>query len=68
METQNGVLNAGTVKTGDTVLLGPDSLGQFVSTSVKSIQRKRASVSSAEAGQSVRSVSLSFSTPSQALV
>ncbi|KAL7411999.1 P-loop containing nucleoside triphosphate hydrolase protein [Mrakia frigida] len=49
----NGVLNSGTVKTGDVVMLGPDSLGHFVSTSVKSIQRKRAPVSSAEAGQSV---------------
>lgn len=56
----NGVINSGAVKTGDTVLLGPDSLGQFVSTSVKSIQRKRASVNSAEAGQSVRFGLLSF--------
>lgn len=57
----NGVINSGAVKTGDTVLLGPDSLGQFVSTSVKSIQRKRASVNSAEAGQSVRFVLLLLS-------
>jgi len=56
----NGVLNSGTVKTGDVVMLGPDSLGHFVQTSVKSIQRKRAPVNSAEAGQSVSCVALSF--------
>lgn len=37
----------------DPVLLGPDSVGQFMPTAVKTIQRKRASVNSAEAGQSV---------------
>ncbi|CED85473.1 GTP-binding protein GP-1 [Phaffia rhodozyma] len=49
----SGVIHSGVVKTGDTVLLGPDSVGQYVTTAVKSIQRKRASVESAEAGQSV---------------
>ena len=49
----NGVLSSGSIKTGDSVLLGPDTLGHFVSTVVKSIQRKRAPVSSAVAGQSV---------------
>lgn len=49
----NGVLASGTVKTGDSVLLGPDTLGHFVTTVVKSIQRKRAPVDRAEAGQSV---------------
>lgn len=38
---------------GDTVLLGPDSLGAFTPTAIKSIQRKRVNVQSAEAGQSV---------------
>jgi GTPase len=37
----------------DAVLLGPDSVGQFMPTAVKTIQRKRASVMSGEAGQSV---------------
>ena len=40
----------------DAVLLGPDSVGQFMPTAVKTIQRKRASVNSGEAGQSVSSV------------
>lgn len=38
---------------GDNVLLGPDSLGQFIPTSIKSIQKKRVDVETAEAGQSV---------------
>lgn len=37
----------------DPVVLGPDSVGQFIPTAVKTIQRKRAAVHSAEAGQSV---------------
>jgi GTPase len=41
------------VSVGDTVLLGPDSLGAFISTVIKSIQRKRVNVLHAEAGQSV---------------
>ncbi|SGY23526.1 BQ5605_C019g08948 [Microbotryum silenes-dioicae] len=44
---------SGVVNVGDTVLLGPDSLGGFVTTAVKSIQRKRVNVNRAEAGQSV---------------
>jgi len=40
-------------KANDAVLLGPDSVGQFMPTAVKTIQRKRASVNSGEAGQSV---------------
>jgi GTPase len=38
---------------GDSVLLGPDSIGQFIPTSIKSIQKKRVDVETAEAGQSV---------------
>ncbi|KAI0063582.1 GTP-binding protein 1 [Artomyces pyxidatus] len=49
----NGILNSGTIKTGDAVLLGPDEHGQYMSTVVKSMQRKRADVSTAEAGQTV---------------
>lgn len=41
------------VAVGDTVSLGPDSLGAFTTTVVKSIQRKRVNVLHAEAGQSV---------------
>lgn len=45
-------LNSG-APANDQVLLGPDSVGQFIPTAVKTIQRKRASVTSGEAGQSV---------------
>lgn len=49
----NGIVNAGTVHIGDTVLLGPDFNGNYQSTTVKDMQRKRATVKSAEAGQCV---------------
>ncbi|GAA97731.1 uncharacterized protein L969DRAFT_106089 [Mixia osmundae IAM 14324] len=49
----SGVVASGTVKVGDNVMLGPDSLGQFLATTIKSIQRKRVNVNAAEAGQSV---------------
>ncbi|EPS97707.1 hypothetical protein FOMPIDRAFT_1052102 [Fomitopsis schrenkii] len=49
----DGILNSGTIKAGDAVLIGPDANGNFQSTVVKSIQRKRAPVTSAEAGQCV---------------
>ncbi|TKY88158.1 hypothetical protein EX895_002868 [Sporisorium graminicola] len=49
----SGVVLAGSCKVGDSALLGPDSLGQFVSTSIRSIQRKRVHVDGATAGQSV---------------
>ncbi|KAJ6586932.1 GTP-binding protein 1 [Mycena vulgaris] len=49
----NGIINNGSVKTGDAVLLGPDSNGHYQSTVVKSMQRKRANVTTAEAGQCV---------------
>ncbi|KAG1737668.1 P-loop containing nucleoside triphosphate hydrolase protein [Suillus lakei] len=49
----NGILNSGSVKTGDSVLFGPDSNGHFQSTVVRSMQRKRADVATAEAGQCV---------------
>ncbi|CAL1707577.1 unnamed protein product [Somion occarium] len=44
----DGILNAGRVKAGDAVMIGPDSNGNFQNTVIKSIQRKRA-----EAGQCV---------------
>lgn len=49
----SGVVTAGRVKPNDPVLLGPDSLGHFLPTTVKTIERKRAKVDLAEAGQSV---------------
>lgn len=49
----SGVLTSGVVNTGDPLLLGPDGLGQFMPTWVRSIQRKRVNVECATAGQSV---------------
>lgn len=49
----SGVVSAGVVKPNDQVLLGPDSLGHFIPTTVKTIEKKRARVDSADAGQSV---------------
>ncbi|KAG8685271.1 hypothetical protein FRC08_013212, partial [Ceratobasidium sp. 394] len=49
----NGIINAGAISTGDSVLLGPDGNGQWLASSIKSIQRKRANVESADAGQTV---------------
>ncbi|KAF9012322.1 GTP-binding protein 1 [Cyathus striatus] len=49
----NGIVNAGSIKAGDAVLLGPDSNGNFQTTVIKSMQRKRAPVTTAEAGQCV---------------
>ena len=48
----SGVVKSGVIHAGDTVLLGPDSLGQFTTTTVKSIERKRIQVSACFAGQS----------------
>ncbi|KAG8808888.1 hypothetical protein FRC17_003725, partial [Serendipita sp. 399] len=49
----NGIINSGTITAGDNVLIGPDSVGGWINTAVKSIHRKRAPVPSAEAGQAV---------------
>ncbi|KAI9030371.1 GTP binding protein [Hyaloraphidium curvatum] len=48
----SGTVMSGIVHLGDTLMLGPDSTGQFVPTQVKSIQRKRVNVPTASAGQS----------------
>ncbi|EHK99371.1 putative GTP-binding protein 2 [Glarea lozoyensis 74030] len=48
----SGIIKSGVIHTGDTVLIGPDSLGQFTTTTVRSIERKRISVPAASAGQS----------------
>ncbi|KAF4598628.1 hypothetical protein EYR38_007034 [Pleurotus pulmonarius] len=49
----NGIVNAGTVKTGDAVMFGPDANGNYQNTIIRSMQRKRANVKSADAGQCV---------------
>jgi len=49
----NGLLNCGAIKKGDPVLFGPDSNGGYSPTVVKTMQRKRADVTSAVAGQTV---------------
>ena len=49
----SGVLTSGIVKVGDPLLLGPDGLGNFTPTSVRSIHRRRVNVECASAGQSV---------------
>lgn len=48
----SGVVKSGIVHAGDTVLVGPDSLGQFTTTTIRSIERKRIPVPACSAGQS----------------
>jgi GTPase len=48
----SGVILSGVVHVGDNLMIGPDSLGQFANTAVRSIQRKRVNVEVAFAGQS----------------
>ncbi|GAB7356593.1 hypothetical protein MBLNU459_g7321t1 [Dothideomycetes sp. NU459] len=48
----SGVVKSGIIHAGDTILVGPDSLGQFTTTSIRSIERKRISVPGCSAGQS----------------
>ncbi|PCG95697.1 Translation elongation/initiation factor/Ribosomal, beta-barrel [Penicillium occitanis (nom. inval.)] len=48
----SGVVKSGVVHAGDAVQIGPDSLGQFTSTVIKSIERKRIPVNVCSAGQS----------------
>lgn len=48
----SGVVKSGVIHSGDTVLVGPDSLGQFTTTKVRSIERKRIQVPGCSAGQS----------------
>ncbi|KAI9302135.1 P-loop containing nucleoside triphosphate hydrolase protein [Cunninghamella echinulata] len=49
----SGILKSGIIHVGDKVILGPDSTGQFIVTTIKGIHRKRVSVPVARAGQSV---------------
>ncbi|KAI1490153.1 P-loop containing nucleoside triphosphate hydrolase protein [Biscogniauxia mediterranea] len=48
----SGIVKSGVIHAGDNVLIGPDSLGQFIQTSIRSIERKRIGVPAASAGQS----------------
>ncbi|TQN70448.1 GTP-binding protein 1 [Colletotrichum shisoi] len=48
----SGIIKSGVIHAGDNVLVGPDSLGQFTTTSIRSIERKRLGVPAASAGQS----------------
>lgn len=48
----SGVVKSGIIHAGDTILIGPDSLGQFTTTTIRSIERKRISVPACSAGQS----------------
>jgi GTPase len=48
----SGVAKSGVIHAGDPVLVGPDSLGQFTTTTIKSIERKRIGVNACFAGQS----------------
>ena len=48
----SGIVKSGVVHAGDTILIGPDSLGQFTTTTIRSIERKRINVPAASAGQS----------------
>ncbi|KAI1317564.1 P-loop containing nucleoside triphosphate hydrolase protein [Xylariaceae sp. FL0255] len=48
----SGIVKSGVVHAGDNILIGPDSLGQFMQTTIRSIERKRIGVPAASAGQS----------------
>ncbi|KFZ23830.1 hypothetical protein V502_01696 [Pseudogymnoascus sp. VKM F-4520 (FW-2644)] len=48
----SGVVKSGVVHAGDHVLVGPDSLGHFTQTTIRSIERKRIPVPATSAGQS----------------
>ncbi|KAJ5653940.1 hypothetical protein N7490_000943 [Penicillium lividum] len=48
----SGVVKSGVIHAGDSVVVGPDSLGQFTTTVIKTIERKRIPVNACFAGQS----------------
>ncbi|RPA95243.1 P-loop containing nucleoside triphosphate hydrolase protein [Choiromyces venosus 120613-1] len=48
----SGVVKSGVIHAGDPILIGPDSLGNFITTSIRSIERKRIAVPVCSAGQS----------------
>lgn len=47
----SGTLMSGKIKAGDTLLMGPDSIGKFEQVQIKSIHRKRLPVTEVIAGQ-----------------
>jgi len=47
----SGTTLRGHIKLGDTLLIGPDPLGQFLPIVIKSIHRKRMPVKEVKAGQ-----------------
>src|SRR3984957_14679587 len=48
----SGIVKSGIVHAGDTILVGPDGLGNFTTTKIRSIERKRIGVPASAAGQS----------------
>jgi len=46
----SGILNSGTIKVSDYVLLGPNGNGEFIKTQIRSIHSKRLGVSKAQSG------------------
>ncbi|KAI9678655.1 MAG: hypothetical protein M1817_005712 [Caeruleum heppii] len=48
----SGVVKSGLIHAGDSILIGPDSLGQFTTTTIRTIERKRIQVPVCSAGQS----------------
>ncbi|KAI9671377.1 MAG: hypothetical protein M1831_004286 [Alyxoria varia] len=48
----SGVVKSGVIHTGDSILIGPDSLGNFTNTTIRSIERKRIPATVCCAGQS----------------
>ncbi|KAF8535331.1 GTP-binding protein-like protein 1 [Trichophaea hybrida] len=48
----SGVVKSGAIHAGDNILVGPDSLGNFTPTTIRSIERKRLPVPVCSAGQS----------------
>lgn len=48
----SGIVKSGVLHAGDEVYLGPDGLGKFTTTAIRSIERKRIGVPAASAGQS----------------
>ncbi|KGM91979.1 uncharacterized protein PADG_11959 [Paracoccidioides brasiliensis Pb18] len=48
----SGIVKSGVIHVGDPIMIGPDSLGQFRTTAIKSIERKRIAVHACSAGQS----------------
>ena len=48
----SGVVKSGAIHAGDPILVGPNSLGEFQTTNIRSIERKRIQVPLVSAGQS----------------